>query len=36
VIVIAGLVAAVGHWVTGMWLDVIGGLVAAIVALMLE
>jgi|TARA_Y100000310_G_scaffold342013_1_gene443327 hypothetical protein len=36
VIVLAGLVALVGHWVTGLWLDVIGGAVAAIVGLMLE
>ncbi len=33
VIVVAGVVAVVGHWVPGYWLDVIGGAVAAIVAL---
>ena len=33
-IVVAGLVAVVGHWLTGYWLDVIGGAVAAIVGLM--
>jgi|TARA_Y100000310_G_scaffold21744_1_gene20989 hypothetical protein len=36
VIVIAGIVAVVGHWVTGIFLDVIGGAVAAIVGFMLE
>ena len=33
VIVIAGVVAILNHWVIGYWLDVIGGLVAAIIAL---
>ncbi len=36
VIVIAGLAAAVGHWVPGFWLDVVGGVVAAIVGLLLK
>jgi hypothetical protein len=36
VIVVAGLVAVLGHWVTGYWLDVIGGVVAAVVGLMLK
>ena len=35
-IVVAGLVAVVGHWATGYWLDVIGGAVAAIVGLMAD
>lgn len=34
VIVLAGIVAIVGHWLTGYWLDVIGGAVAAIIALL--
>ncbi len=35
VIVVAGLVAAVNHWVDPKyWLDVVGGVVAAVVGLM--
>lgn len=33
VIVIAGIVAIINQWVTGYFLDVIGGAVAAIIAL---
>ena len=33
IIVIAGIVAIINQWVPGYWLDVIGGLVAAIIAL---
>jgi|TARA_Y100000034_G_scaffold79823_1_gene95788 hypothetical protein len=36
VIVLAGLVALAGQWVTGYYLAAIGGAVAAIVGLMLE
>lgn len=35
-IFVAGIVAILNHWVVGLWLDVIGGLVAAIVALFLK
>lgn len=35
-IFVAGIVAILNHWVIGLWLDVIGGLVAAIVALFLK
>ena len=33
-IVAGGAVAVVGHWVPGYWLDVIGGAVVVVVALM--
>lgn len=33
-IVLGGLTALVGHWVPGLWLDVIGGGVAAVVGLL--
>jgi hypothetical protein len=33
-IVAGGVVAIVNHWVPDYWLDVIGGAVAAVVALM--
>ena len=33
VIVVAGVVAVTSHWVPGYWLDVAGGAVAAVVAL---
>lgn len=36
VIVVGGLVALVGHWVPGFWLDVIGGGVVAVVGLLLK
>lgn len=36
VIFVAGIVAILNHWVVGFWLDVIGGLVAAVVALLLK
>lgn len=36
VIVAAGVVALVNHWAMGYWLDVVGGLVAAVVALISE
>lgn len=34
VIVVAGIVAVVNHWMPGYWLDVVGGAVAAVVALL--
>lgn len=36
VIFVAGLLALLNHWVVGYWLDVVGGAVAAIVALLLK
>lgn len=36
VIVLAGIVAIVGQWVTGYYLPVIGGAVAAVVALLMK
>ena len=33
VIVAAGVVAIANHWFMGYWLDVVGGAVAAVVAL---
>lgn len=36
VIFVAGLVALVNHWVAWGWLDVIGGVVAAVLALFLK
>jgi len=36
VIFVAGLLAILNHWVAGYWLDVIGGVVAAVLALLLK